>query len=202
MSALPVTSPTTDKVYFDLGEALRRDDDQHGWALFLLLAAVLHQLDEFATIVQGEDGWSLLFDPDTAPAWALPWLGQWVGITIPATLTEAQARARFANPAHFYRGTPDHVAAAAREQLTGSRRVTIEERYGADPNIARVAVYASQMLDLDLLTRAAEGAAPWEIALVIDVLAGQTWDDLQAAHATWADVTAAYASWDDLLEDV
>lgn len=203
--AAPTLNPTAEVVYSWLGRALTDPDSVNGWAYAWLVEVATASLDEVEQVTRGRDGrvgWQIAFDPDEVPAGLLPWLAQFVGETFPATLPEADRRARLLTPAGWYRGTPDALRRAVREQLTGSQLVELIEKYTADPWLVRVTVYDSQVPDQAALEAAIMGALPAGIDFDLNVLAGQTWDDLEAAFADWDAVTAAYDDWDELLEDV
>ena len=53
----------------------------------------------------GDPGWSELLDLDRCPPEALDWLGQFVGIRIPAGLNDLQSRAWISSTDGFRRGT-------------------------------------------------------------------------------------------------
>lgn len=199
----PTFTPTAAVLWDWLGPALTGDDPDGVFAWIIrTFAAPLEEVEAVARGRDGRVGWQAALDPDVAPEAILGWVGQWVGETFPDTLPAAERRARLLNPSGWYRATPDAVRRTVREHLVGSRRVSLTERYGGDPFVAEVRVYASQAPDTTAVERAAQDAVPAGIRIVLTVLAGQTWDELQADHATWADVTADYATWDELLEDV
>ena len=201
----PVLTPTAEVVYAWLGQALTGPDAEHGHALAWVVQATTRPLEEVEQVARGRDGrvgWQIALDPDNAPAELLPWLAQWVGESFPDTLSETDRRARILSPSGWFRGTPRNIRRQIREQLTGSKVVDLTERYTGDPFLVEVRVYASQAPDPAAVEAAVVASLPAGIDYVLTLLAGQTWDDLQAAYATWDDVTAAYATWDDLLEDV
>jgi hypothetical protein len=201
----PTLNPTGEVIYTWLGRALTDPDSENGWALAWLVEVATASLDEAEQVTRGRDGrvgWQIAFDPDETPVELLPWLAQFVGETFPSTLPAADRRARLLAPSGWYRGTPNALRRAVREQLAGSQSVTLMEKYTGDPFLVRVTVYTSQVPDQDALEAAIVAALPAAIDYDLNVLAGQTWNDLMAGHADWDAVMAAYDSWDELLEDV
>lgn len=82
----------------------------------------------------GEDGtagyipaYGKLLDPVTCPAADLPYLGQYVGVTVPTGATEAEARALVKAEAGLERGTRKAIEAAIKRVL-GVAPFTIQER--------------------------------------------------------------------------
>lgn len=72
-------------------------------------------------------GWSQIVDVTRAPTDALPWLAQFVGVRLPASLPDAQARAAVVAETGWHRGTATSLVAAAQAFLT-TGTVTIAER--------------------------------------------------------------------------
>lgn len=72
-------------------------------------------------------GWSQIVDITRCPTDALPWLAQMVGVRIPASMPDAEARAATTAETGWHRGTAASLVAAAQAYLT-SGTVTIAER--------------------------------------------------------------------------
>ena len=118
-------------------EPLAPDDDAHGYAHAHLSQALAEALERVAEIYDPEEGLpgSPLVDVDRCPEWALPWLAQLVGVTLPAGATPDQARTIIRGVAGWKRGTPAALRAAAGLYLTGDKTVFFRERdpTGTDP---------------------------------------------------------------------
>ena len=126
------------------GERLRErtaplapDDHLHGWAHARLCEALSKVFERVGPIYDPEDGLpgSPLVDVDRCPDWALPYLAQMVGVTIPPGMDADTARAGIRDVAGWKRGTPAALRAAAGQHLTGDKTVFFRERdpTGADP---------------------------------------------------------------------
>ena len=118
-------------------QPLAPDDDDHGNAHAYLTGAMSTVLERVAAIydpVEGLPGGPLL-DVDRCPEWALPWLAQLVGVTIPGGMDTDTIREAIRSVAGWKRGTPAAMRAAAGFHLTGEKTVNFRERdpSGADP---------------------------------------------------------------------
>jgi hypothetical protein len=82
--------------------------------------ALLELIEEEGS--EGEPGWvcawGKLLDPDLCPAEALPYLGQYVGVTIPVGTPEAEARALVKAKGGTNRGTEAAVVAAIESSIS------------------------------------------------------------------------------------
>lgn len=80
----------------------------------------------------GEPGylpaWGVLLAVELCPGYALPWLAQFVGVTIPQGATEAEARALIRAKAGFARGTLGAIKAELIRTLPEGARFIILER--------------------------------------------------------------------------
>ena len=113
---------------------LAPDDDAYGFAHAYLAEALMRPFREFQEAFDPPGDvppMGTLLDPETCPAWALPWLAQFVGASIPEGATDEQARAIIANLSSFHRGTPAAMTAAAQAFLTGNKTVLFRERDGS-----------------------------------------------------------------------
>lgn len=133
MSA-PVLRGMAADVYEDL-EPLAREDDQHGYALAHLVAALcapVEDLWDWTLETDDTPAMGAFLDPDRCPAFAVPWLGQFRGVRIPAGTPDAVARQRVKDAAGFERGKTSAIVAAAQTTLTGTRTVNVTERPSGD----------------------------------------------------------------------
>lgn len=163
---------TTQRLYAALGVVAQPDDD-NGDVLLALIDSVGSQLDPITQVVSDTDdgpGWSSVLDLDRCPSWALRWLGQFVGVTVPATVDDDDARATIANEAGFGRGTLAAMQAAAAPFLQSGHSVVFTERTP----------------DAYHLTAAVDEA--W--------LVGATYAELSTEYPLYTDLEAAFATYD------
>lgn len=134
--------------YDSLGPWARADTTGELLAVVRAMLEPLMTIDEVARDTDTHEGWGTLLDVDNAPEWALPWLAQFVGVTPLAGLDGTSQRIRIRSTAGFHRGTVSAVVNAARQHLTGARRVEIYEREGSAWRF-RLRTYASETPDPD-----------------------------------------------------
>lgn len=205
MTARPAVTTAAANIYDSVGPALRSGDEAGGSLLLRLIAAGTRHLANVEAIVRddpesGVAGWSRALNLDTAPAAALPWAGQWVGVTPRPELQEADQRARIRDRREWIRATPAYFLAVAREYLTGGRRVELYERTGPsghEHERATVRVFAAEVPDEARLRAAMDLASGW-VRLTVDVVQGQSYAQLGEQYATFDDLTAAFATFDDM----
>lgn len=73
----------------------------------------------------GAPGWSQLVDIDRCPDFALPWLGQLVGVNIPAGLSRADMVTRIKERSGFQRGTVSSLVSAILRIVNNNRTGTL-----------------------------------------------------------------------------
>lgn len=109
------------------------EDELNEWHLLLFCEALAGTLfEEIRSYVSdGEtmQGWSVIFNVDTCPPKALPYLAQFVGVHFEDSLTVQQQREKIIERPAFKRGTPASMLAAIKQHLTGSKFVYMLERY-------------------------------------------------------------------------
>jgi hypothetical protein len=174
-------------------------DDTRGWPARLLVGAVGKALGPLHDIVRdtdGRPGWSDVMDPDLAPSWALKWLGEnFAGVRLTPGLTEAQQRARITSPPAFNRGTPDGMAAAARQTLTGNQYVFLKEREGS-PYRVTIVTRTSETPNAAVTLAAAKAQKPAGLILTHVVTAVRTYLEVGAAGGgTYAGAAATYGTY-------
>jgi hypothetical protein len=171
----PTVTPVAERVYTALAP-FTEQDEAYGWPLLLfcdVLTSAAADVEAFAADTDTAPGWSVLLDPTTCPARALPFLGQMVGVQIPPATDEATARALVLARAGWGRGTPFAVLAAVRLYLTGSQTASLTERDGSAYRV-KATVYTAEVPDLDALTAAFNAALPAGIVGTVEVLTGWT----------------------------
>jgi hypothetical protein len=178
-------------------------DADHGWAHAHLCAAIMVMLREVAQVYDPDDPLvpaAPLMDPALAPDWALPWVGQLVGVSVPPGATPAQARTLISSVAGFSRGTPASLEAAAGLYLTGSQTVLFRERDEGDPYALEVITLAGETPDPGATLMALMAQKPAGIVLRYRTVQGQDWQ--QVRGLTWRQVRSTYVSWQDLRDSV
>lgn len=142
----PPLAPLAEEIYADLGP-LPEPDEENGWALALLVNAVLQQyagLDEASRATDEDPGWSALMDLDRTPDEALPWLAQFVGARLPFRSTPEEQRQYILDRPGWRRGRVDTLTNVVKAFLTGTKSVRLFER-DTSPYHFTFRVYASQI---------------------------------------------------------
>ena len=198
-----------DRLY-EMLAPLAYDDESQGNAVKVLCDAAGAMFEQVAQLVEpgpnGEPAWSVLLDIDRCPGYALPWLGQFVGVTVDTTLDEAGQRRQIREEAGMKRGTSAAIAAAAQRYLTGTQTVIMVER---DSSVApahpayglKVLTLTAETPDSAAVLAALMAAKPAGIILEHDVVDGQTWQQLIDNYATWGDVISAFGTWQDVIDN-
>jgi hypothetical protein len=141
--------------------------------------------------------WSPLFYVDICPDWALPWLAQLVGISLPASLTPDQARIVIKQLAQLQRGSPKAIEAVLGLYLTGSKSVYFRERDG-DPYILEIVTLASETPDEDQILSAILLQKPGGILLHYRTTAGWDHQALADEHDLHSELGTLYPTHRDL----
>jgi len=201
--AAPTLTPVGERLYEALAP-LAFADAEHGWALAIYCAASARMLDEVAALSRdtddGRPGWTDVLDPDRAPEGWLPWLGAFVGVDIPDWLDEGAKRLRVRETAGFRRGSPEAIRGAARQLLTGQRRVYLTERHGS-PYRYSVSTFASETPDAEAVERALVEQKPAGLVMAYFVITGGDFDTLTATHTDFDEVSSIFDTFDDVLAD-
>ena len=134
-----------------------------GGSLYNTSASGLQELDSLVRDTEFYLGWSPVMDVTRCPVYALPWLGQFVGVRFDGETAGNENAMRLAilTKANFNRGTPASIVAAITPYLTQTGFVRIIERY-PDPYSFLVQVYG----DLSALTYAELARAQANYSLV------------------------------------
>jgi hypothetical protein len=175
---------------------LAPDDSSQGYALGHLCEALASKAIQLQEAFDPVDAASFetILDPARCPAWALPWLAQLAGLSLPTTADEATQRALITALAPQRRGTPAALEAAASLFLTGSKTVFFRERdpSGADPPYTlEVVTVESETPDPAQVLAALMAAKPAGIVLTYRSVLG--WD-YQAMTDEGASSAWTYAS--------
>lgn len=168
-------------------------DAAGGYALAWLCAAVG---DQFRDVDAAALDWTVMFNPDTAPEWALRWLAQFAGVQFEPTLTVAQQRDRIRSGNALLRGTLAAIRSAAALYLTGTKYVAVRERYLGDAYQLRVVTRASETPNAALVEQTIRAVKPAGLVLTYTAATGQTYNDLANDYATYDAVAAAFHDYD------
>jgi hypothetical protein len=132
----PVLKSFAQSVYDGL-YPFQADDANNGYSLATFITALgemFQVVEDYSRdqVISGKlaPGWSQLVDINRAPVAALPWLGQFVGVTLPDNLTEASQRQQIQQVNGWGRGTKAAILAAPAPYLTGTKTVILRERFG------------------------------------------------------------------------
>ena len=195
------------RLYGELVPLAYADTDGHLETLCDAVGAMFEQAAQLAGPgPAGEPGWSILLDVARCPGYALPWLGQFVGVNVDSTLDEAGQRQQIRAETGMARGTPASLVAAAQRYLTGTRAVILIERDAAVCSTVpayglKVLTRTSETTDTGVVLAALIAAKPAGIILEYDTVDGQTWKDVIDNYASWGDVITTYSTWQDVIDN-
>lgn len=181
---------------------LARGDDQESYALrdySSAIGAPFEWVCAYALDTDAGPGWSLVMDPATCPAEGLPWLGQFVGVEVNPSYSEAQQRAQVAAHLGFARGTPAAIVASTQVTLTGSRTVYLLERLDGDAYSLGLVTRPSETPSSAATLEAIRAATPAGIVVNYSTSEGLPYGDAGAGK-TYADWKATYPTYSDLLK--
>lgn len=192
-----------------LGERLRQrtsplatSDELYGWAHAILCGALGKALEQVGEVFDPPDPippGAPLLDVNLCPDWALPWLAQIVGVTIPSGATAAQARALITEIAGWQRGTPASLKAAATVFLTGDNpTVFFNERLANDPYRLGIVTLVAETPDPELVRRAILAQKPGGIVLDYAAIAGQTYRAVRAEVDSYRELRSTWTTYRDL----
>lgn len=190
---------TTLELYDALGPGQTTGDDEGGYLLLRLLEGVgslLGDVDDRVRATAEGGGWEQELDVDTTRS--PRWLGQFVGVRIPDGTPLVRARELVRERRAFRRGSPAALRDAARNLLTGTRRVDLFERDGGNAYRVRVRTYESETPDPAAVYAALLEAKPAGLLLEHEVYPGASYDDRDARYATYDALDAAAPTYDDL----
>lgn len=195
---------------YDAVAPLAYADADHGYALLHYCEAIGRTLEQVDRYVRDDEalglpGWGILLDVDNAPAEALPWLAQFVGVQLVAGHTTEQTRLRIRETDGFARGTPAAIRGAARQYLTGTKTAEVRERYDADnpgvdsPYHLSVFTYPDETPDPAAVVRALLEQKPAGIVLKhLVVTSVSSYQGVSVYHDDYADLLASFATYGDM----
>jgi hypothetical protein len=138
---------------------------------------------------------------DLCPDWALPWLAQFVGVSIPVGTDPANARQLIRAVSGFSRGTPAALRAAAGFALTGTKTVFFNERKDGNAYALQVATLTPETPDPDTVLALLLAQKPGGILLDYETVMGNSYARVEAEFEDYAEVESTYATYADLLAD-
>lgn len=180
-------------------------DDTVGYALAhfsAALGAMFQAVEDLARDTEDSPGWSSVLDLDRCPDAWLPWLAQFVGVTVVPGSTPAEMRARIASTDGFKRGTPAAIKGAAQATLTGSGTVYLRERstMGTDPPYTlEVVTFDGQTPNPTATQNAILAQKPAGLVLIYRHIPGQDYQHVKDTDGTYANVKTKYANYDAIV---
>jgi hypothetical protein len=129
----------------------------------------------------------------------LPWLGQFVGVTVPDGASEDAAREYIDALPGFARGRRESIIAAAQMTLTDTETVIIQERYGGDAYALAVRTLVDETPDEAATLAAILAQKPAGLVLDYATTTLSTYDAVRVTYATYAALLSAVATYDALL---
>lgn len=168
MTDRPITNDVGEELYSSLVPAMTYDDEAQDWALLWFCGAMGVTMQSVWELVQADDtydGWLRMLDPDSSPVFALGYLGQFAGVELQPSWTEAEQREAIRHPAGFQRGTPAAMILAIQRTLTGSKDVLLTERYSSSAYKINFETLADQTPDTAATIAAAVAAKPGGLLL-------------------------------------
>lgn len=162
----------------------------------------IRQIDEIVRDTPQGPGWSVLLDVLEAPTEGLPWLAQVLGVELAPRSPnqtdaewDAYARDALQRQAGRQRGTIDAIVSAIQATLTGTRSVSIVERYAGDPYQITYGTRTSETPDANATYVAMLRQKPAGIIATHVETPDWAWIDVTADYATWTAFTAAFPTW-------
>lgn len=201
---LPDLSPFGERLQ-ERTQPLAPDDDQYGNAHAYLCEALSRaflQLQEVFDPADDVPPVAPLLNVDLCPDWALPWLAQMTGVTLPVGLTPAQQRNAIRNVQGFRRGTRQAMIDAVSVLLTGARTLYFRERLAGDAYALEVVTITSQTPDSAAVQRALLALKPGGIVLTYRVITGWDYTQMTSDGGTYTAQKAAYTSYVNLRDNV
>lgn len=192
----PVVSTTTEEAYQGLAPWIDPDESLD-WQLLKFIQANTIDLTKINELVRDTEtylGWSNALDADNALVEYLPWLAQFVGVTVDFNLTEEDQRFQVKEVAGFKRGSIAAMVASIQLYLTGAKTVSITER-DTSPYHFRIATFASETPDSAAVLAAIEANKPAGLQFTHEVIIGLTYGDLKASGKTYAELSMEFPTY-------
>lgn len=206
MTARPVDVGTFGEEAYARVDPLTYADEQNGWALLVLMAAMGRMFNFFNYLVREDDandlpGWGKILDVDNCPEDGLPYLAQFLGLRIPFGIDDAAARQFIKDKANWDRGSPDAIRKAAQTTLTGTKTVYVIERDAGSAWHLKVTTLDSETASDTVTLKAIKLQKPIGIILTYDSVPGGDYATLAGTHTDYNDIDAQFATYDIMRTD-
>lgn len=199
-------SAIAQEFYEQLGPWYLADLETPGQPLLDLCEAFIGGLQIIEDVIRDDDdgniGWSIVLDPDRAPASWLPWLSQFAGLADHdhRSLSEADFREHIKEKHVQKRGTPEAMIGAVQATLTGTKAVYLQERNGSAYQL-KVSTYTTETPDAAKTLAAAKSQKPAGIVLTVAQISGGDYTTFASTHTNYNDVAATYISYAEIPID-
>lgn len=201
----PEASPAALELWEALAPAFTANDEQTDYlSLRICMAITAGRIDLLHSYLIDDitnlPAWSVIFDPERAPAEALPYLAQFSGALLTPEMDEAARRNAIQTPEAFSRGRLASIEAVVKRRLTDTKAVIVTERYTGDPWRLRIETIEEETpdqagIEADLI----RFQKPIGILLFFNTRVAWTWGEAKESieHPTWGDVKEDFATWFD-----
>jgi hypothetical protein len=183
---------------YELVGPLQFAEPENAYAMAILIQAIC--LADEEPYYFSEDI-SALVDIDRTPTKALPWLGQFFGVPPKPDLDDPEQRDRIRETDGWNRGTRDSIIGAAKQYLTGAKRVSITERDTGAYHF-RITTYTPDTPDEAAVAAAIDEATPGGLQYLYQVMPGQTFRDLRDGYATFRAARTAFPTFRGMRNNI
>lgn len=201
----PEASPASEELYEALAPAFTQGDEDRDWiSLRICIAITTGRIDLLHSYliddIDNLPAWAVIFDPERAPAEALPYLAQFSGALLTPEMNEEARRKAIQVPEAFSRGRPASIEAVAKRRLTGTKSVILTERYTENAWRLRIETLESETPEPEQ-TKADIIAyqKPIGIVLFFNQRVEWTWGEAKesAEFPTWKSVKENFDTWQE-----
>lgn len=147
--------------------------------------------------------WGVLLNVEECPAYALPYLAQYVGVVITPEMSEEQIRNEIREPTGWARGRVPAIQIAVRRTLDSAVENPLVIIRSRTPEVGRtyVRTLLSQTPDPDRTEAIVRGAVPAWNVLDYEAIVGVSFADVAASkYTTFAALAAAFPDFKHLTE--
>jgi hypothetical protein len=179
-------------------------DAANGYAYGNLCEAMMRPFQQVGELVDPPDPyapWVPLFYVDITPDWALRWLGQVVGVRVPATASPAQARQMIKDLAYTKIGQPDTIMNAAKSTLTGTQTVHFREREDGDAYKLEITTLESETPDPGLTEQRIQAQVPAGILLHYFTVSNWIYEEVREEGWTYDEMPGIFATYRDYRDN-
>lgn len=205
----PAVSTAAEQHYAALEPYFTEADELNSWSLLLFVDALVGTLLEPVRLwVADRDdmpGWAFLLNADESEEKALGWLSQFNGAVLPVGASIDTQRETIKRPANLVRGRKKTILEEVQATLTGSKVVTIKERFGFGEDHAYrlfVRTYTAQTPDEDVTEKVLERATPGGIRIDYEAVAGQSYDQMAEKFTDYDDLEEGYETYNEAATDL